>query len=154
MVCIFIKGINIIIIKNNVIAWTIPAIGVLPPFLIFAAVLAIAPVAGIPPNNEDAIFAIPCPINSVFELCFLSIIPSATTADNKDSIAPKNAIVTAGINRTFILSIVSDGNCGDGIADDISPNAPPIVCTFKLNPATISVETINAISDPGIVYLF
>ena len=37
----------------------IPAIGVTPPFFTFAAVLAIAPVAGIPPNIPDAIFPAP-----------------------------------------------------------------------------------------------
>ena len=45
--------------RTNVMEWTMPAIGVLPPFLILAAVLAIAPVAGIPPNKADAIFPAP-----------------------------------------------------------------------------------------------
>ena len=37
----------------------IPAIGVRPPFLTFAAVLAIAPVAGIPPKSPEKIFPSP-----------------------------------------------------------------------------------------------
>ena len=38
---------------TSVMEWTIPAIGVRPPFLIFAAVRAIAPVAGIPPKRAE-----------------------------------------------------------------------------------------------------
>ena len=38
-------------INNKVNACTIPATGVLPPFFTLAAVLAIAPVAGIPPKK-------------------------------------------------------------------------------------------------------
>jgi hypothetical protein len=75
----------------------IPARGVLPPFLILVAVLAIAPVAGIPPNRELPMFAIPCAINSVLERWFPPIIPSATTVYNNDSIAPSNAIAIAGL---------------------------------------------------------
>ena len=48
-------------------ACTIPAMGVFAPFFTFVTVLAIAPVAGIPPKNGVIMFAIPCPISSVFE---------------------------------------------------------------------------------------
>ena len=48
-------------------------------------------------------------------------MPSATTADNKDSIAAKNAIVSDGIIKSFILSIVNTGNFAVGIVDEISP---------------------------------
>lgn len=54
-------------IINTVIAWMIPATGILPPFLILVAVLAIAPVAGIPPKIEEQMLANPCAINSVLE---------------------------------------------------------------------------------------
>ena len=37
-------------------AWTMPEIGERPPFFTFAEVLAIAPVAGIPPKRPDAMF--------------------------------------------------------------------------------------------------
>ena len=73
-----------------------PAIGVRPPFFTFVAVLAIAPVAGIPPKNGVTTFAIPCEINSVFERWFDPIIPSATTAESNDSMPPNRAIVSAG----------------------------------------------------------
>ena len=45
--------------RTRRMACTIPAIGVLPPFLIFAAVLAMAPVAGIPPKRAEPILPTP-----------------------------------------------------------------------------------------------
>ena len=83
-------------IPSNVSECTIPAIGVRPPFFTFAAVLAIAPVAGIPPKRPEAIFPTPCPINSAFDLCLLPIIPSETTQESNDSIDAKIAMVNAG----------------------------------------------------------
>ena len=52
-------GISTSSITRRVTLWTIPAIGVRPPFLTFAAVLAIAPVAGIPPKRPENIFPTP-----------------------------------------------------------------------------------------------
>ena len=65
------------------------------PFLILAAVLAIAPVAGIPPNRAEAIFPSPCATNSVSERCLPLIILSATTQDKRDSMAASTAMVNA-----------------------------------------------------------
>ena len=48
-------------------ACMIPVTGVLPPFLILVAVLAIAPVAGIPPKTDDQILATPCAMSSVLD---------------------------------------------------------------------------------------
>ena len=53
------------LMSNNVIACTIPAIGVRPPFLMLVAVRAMAPVAGMPPNSGVTMLAMPCPISSV-----------------------------------------------------------------------------------------
>ena len=64
-----------------------PAIGVRPPFFTFVAVRAIAPVAGMPPNSGDTMFATPCATSSMFERWRPPIMPSATTADSSDSIA-------------------------------------------------------------------
>ena len=43
-------------ISNSVIACTIPATGVRPPFFTFVAVRAMAPVAGIPPKIDEKIW--------------------------------------------------------------------------------------------------
>ena len=53
------SGIKTTKIMLKVIQCVIPAIGVRPPFLTFAAVRAIAPVAGIPPNRPEKIFPSP-----------------------------------------------------------------------------------------------
>src|SRR6266513_335476 len=84
------------VINSRVIACTIPAIGVRPPFFTFVAVRAIAPVAGIPPNNGEAMLAMPCATSSMLERWRPPIMPSATTADSSDSIAARSAIVKAG----------------------------------------------------------
>ena len=77
----------------------IPASGVRPPVLMFAAVRAIAPVAGMPPKKTDPMFATPCATSSQLDLCLPPIIPSATTALSSDSIPASRAIVVAeGIN--------------------------------------------------------
>ena len=60
-----------------------------------AAVLAMAPVAGIPPTRPDAMLPAPCAISSIFERCLLPIMASATTHDKSDSIAARTAIVNA-----------------------------------------------------------
>ena len=52
-------GIRIISTRTSTIACTIPATGVLPPFLMLAAVLAIAPVAGIPPKRAEPMLPTP-----------------------------------------------------------------------------------------------
>ena len=80
----------------SVIQCVIPAIGVRPPFLTFAAVLAMAPVAGIPPKRPEKMFPRPCPINSALDLCVSPIIPSDTTAESRDSIPARIAMVNAG----------------------------------------------------------
>ena len=80
------------------------------------AVRAIAPVAGMPPNKGEAIFAIPCETNSMFESCFEPIIPSATTADKSDSIAASTAIEIAVGNSVVIVLMLKSGSFGFGSA--------------------------------------
>ena len=96
-----------------------PATGVRPPFFTFAAVRAIAPVAGIPPKNAEPIFAAPCATSSIFERCFEPIIPSATTQDSSDSTAASTAIVNALGRSALTLAKVTSGTrelrgCGFG----------------------------------------
>ena len=136
-------------ISNRVNACTIPATGVLPPFFTLAAVLAIAPVAGIPPKSADIKFPTPWATNSAFDLCLLPVIPSDTTADNSDSIAANIAIVNAG----KIISLISENEIV-GIVKLGSPALivyrSPIVLTGNLKIATKNVVTSIAIKEPGI----
>ncbi|MNG16707.1 hypothetical protein D3C84_1006450 [compost metagenome] len=82
--------------KKTTIPCMMPESGDVAPFLILVAVRAIAPVAGIPPKRGVTMFAMPCPISSRLLLWRVPVIPSATTADSKDSIPPSIAIISAG----------------------------------------------------------
>ncbi len=127
----------------------IPATGVRAPARTFVAVRAIAPVAEIPPSNGQAMFARPWPINSVFESCRASIIPSATIADNNDSIAPSIAIVSDGSINSWINPKEISGNATSGNPRGIPPNFDPIVATGNCNTATNPVVTTNATTEAG-----
>ena len=70
-----------------------------------AAVLAMAPVAGIPPKHAEPILATPCATSSMLERCFDAIILSATTADKSDSIPANTAIVNAFESCDLIIEI-------------------------------------------------
>ena len=123
----------------------------------FVAVLAIAPVAGIPPKSGLKIFATPWAISSMFELCLLPIIPSATAALKSDSIAARTAIDRLEEDSCLIKAIEKDGICGAGKDDGISPYRLPIVAVsqpknfFKIRQAI--VESRITISEPGIFLL-
>jgi hypothetical protein len=67
---------------------TMPASGLVAPFLTFVAARAIAPVAAKPPKTGVSMFARPCPTCSWFGLRRVPVMPSATTAVSSDSIAP------------------------------------------------------------------
>ena len=97
-----------------------PATGVLPPFLILAAVRAIAPVAGIPPKRAEPILPTPCATSSIFDLCFESIILSATTQDKRDSIAARIAIVNPSPATPLNVAKLKAGTLRVGSAPLIS----------------------------------
>ena len=87
-----------IIISSTVMAWIIPATGERPPLFMLVAVRAMAPVAGMPPKIGDTKFAKPWATSSVLESCRVLIIPSATIALKRDSMAQSNAMDNAGEN--------------------------------------------------------
>ena len=126
--------------------------GVRPPFLILAAVLAIAPVAGIPPKHAEPMFAIPCAMSSILDLCFEPIIESATTAERRDSIPASSAMVIALEICDLITPIekIDEFSVMGGSPVRISVNAFPIVFTSRLKILTIAAVTITAIRDQGI----
>src|SRR6266550_4589100 len=83
-----------------------PARGVRPPDLTLAAVRAIAPVAGMPPKQIEPMLATPWAQSSRLDLCRPPIMPSATTAQRRDSMAARRAIVVAlGIRRLIVVKI-------------------------------------------------
>lgn len=124
-----IKGVKKIIKINNQTACTIPDMGEIAPALILVTVRAIAPVAGSPPKMDEPILATPCARSSVLDLCFVSVIPSATTAERSDSISAKIAIVTASGNKSSIFSKVISGKLGVGSMVEIEPKRLLLVST-------------------------
>jgi hypothetical protein len=124
-------------------------LGVLPPFLILVAVLAMAPVTGMPPNNPEKIFEAPCATSSMFERCLPPIIPSATTAESKDSMLPSKAIAMAGCMSNLIVAKSMPGTEGMEILFGISPNLLSIVSTGKFEKIYDAVLNRMTTIDPG-----
>ena len=137
------------VMSNNVIACTMPATGVRPPFFTFVAVRAIAPVAGIPPKIGDAMFAMPCATSSMLERWRPPIMPSATTAESSDSTAASRAIVNAGPASAWMIGSDRCGMLGCGSPAWIAPNRAPIVSTGRCSSCASSVVTISATNGPG-----
>ena len=150
------KGIRKRRISNKTTAWIIPATGVLPPLLMFVIVRAMAPVAGIPPNNGVIRLAVPWAISSVFESCLSPVTPSATVADNNDSIAPKTAMVIATGNKSLMASQLSAGMVASGNSDLIVKRSPMVsmvsIPAYVFNKYTTAVTTMMAIREPGIFF--
>ena len=144
------SGAAAIMIARSVTAWIIPATGVRPPLFTLAVVRAIAPVAGIPPNRIEPMLATPWATSSQSALWRLPVMPSATTAESRDSIAASIAIVRAeGINSRAIDRL-NGGRCGVGSVLGIPPNLLPIVSTpCTSNSATMHEAAITATIIPG-----
>ena len=136
-------------ISSRAIACTTPAIGLVAPLLTLVTVRAMVPVAGMPPKNGVTKFAIPCAINSWFGLCRSPIMPSATRAHSRDSIAPRNASVSVGTNRKRAESQENAGHCRPGRVDGIPPKRLPMVSTCKPNRETAAVASSRATTEPG-----
>ena len=76
-------------------AWSMPATGPRAPARTLVAVRAMVPVAQMPPNSAEPILATPCATSSQLERCRRPVMPSATTADSSDSMAPSSAMASA-----------------------------------------------------------
>ncbi len=92
----------------------------------------------------------PWPISSWFELCRVPAMPSATTADSSDSMAPSMAMVKADGSRATSRSMLTAGSTKRGRPTGISPNVLPMVATVgKANMAWTAVAATSAITGPG-----
>ncbi len=138
-----------IMISSRTMAWMMPATGVCAPFLMFVAVRAMAPVAGMPPKSGEAMFATPWATSSMFERCLRPVIPSATTAERSDSMPASSAMEMAG--ETICGSLLQSiwGRCSVGGVLETAPNLLPIVSTGRLNRGTRAVVAMMATSEPG-----
>lgn len=85
--------------------------GEVAPARTLAAERAIAAVAVMPPKNGAMMLPAPWPISSLFELCFLPVMPSSTTAHSSDSIAPSIAIENAAGSRAETVCQLRVNGC-------------------------------------------
>ncbi len=85
----------------------------------------------------------------MFERCRPPIIPSATTAESSDSIAPSSAIVNAGARSPGSCCGVTAGRAGAGRAALMAPKRDPIVSTGKCSSCTMAVVAISATNGLG-----
>ena len=100
--------------RSSTIECTMPATGLLPPLLMLAAVLAMAPVAGMPPNSAEPMLPMPWAMSSVSGRCLSPVMPSATTQDSSDSMAARMAMVTALGNMARIIPKEMEWMCRVG----------------------------------------
>ncbi len=77
-------------------------------------------------------------------------MPSATTADSNDSIAPSISIAKAGPISSMTFAPVTSSQCHEGSRGAMPPNALPMVATpSKEKIACKTVVTTNATSGPS-----
>src|SRR5258708_2387314 len=93
---------------------SMPETGPRAPARTLVAVRAMVPVTQMPPNKADPILAKPCATSSQLERCLRPVMPSATTADNSDSIAPNSANEIASGNTALAFSNEKAGHTGPG----------------------------------------
>jgi hypothetical protein len=126
-----------------------PATGPRAPARILVAVRAMVPVTGVPPDTAAAMLATPCATSSLFERWRRPDMPSATTADSSDSIAPRMAIANASGSTARIFSRLKGGIAGAGIPDWMTPKREPMVSTFRPSRNVSRVAPATAISNAG-----
>ena len=76
-------------------------------------------------------------------------MPSATTADNSDSMAPSSANATAFGSTSRTLSQPTSGSDGNGRPLGMPPKREPIVTTSSPAPAVTAAAPATAINMPG-----
>ena len=128
------------------IEWTMAATRVRAPARTLTAVRAIAPVAGMPPKMPLATLARPWPNSSRSGFSRdVPVMPSATRADSRLSIAARAATARAAENSALVVAVSSTGTRGVGTL----PGSGPIVMTSQSRTATSTVATAIAMIDAG-----
>ena len=89
-----------------------PETGPRAPARTLVAVRAMVPVTQMPPNSAEPMLATPCATSSQFERWRRPVMPSATTADSSDSMAPSSAKATASGSTAMHLVELNAGSGG------------------------------------------
>ena len=130
-------------------ACSIPATGPCAPERTFVAVRAMVPVTQRPPNSAEPMFATPCATSSQFERWRRPVMPSATTADRSDSMAPSSVSDRAEGSSVTIRCTERSGRAGAGRVDGMPPKLLPMVVTSRPLTPTSAAARATAISIPG-----
>ena len=136
---------------RSVSAWIMPATGEVAPLRTLVAVRASTPVTGMHPKKGTVKLARPCAISSWFESCRSSIMPSATTAESSDSIAPIIVMAMAGATRLPRCDQSNTSGCSAGrpLGNASGPKRPVMVMTGSRNARTVKVPRMTATIEPG-----
>ena len=126
-----------------------PATGPCAPARTLVAVRAMVPVTQMPPNSAEPILAKPCATSSQFERWRRPVMPSATTADSSDSIAPSSVKATASGSTAFINSMSKPGSVGSGSDCGMPPKRVPMVSAGRPNTAAATEAAATPTSMPG-----
>ena len=108
-----------------------PATGPCAPARTLVTVRATVPVAQMPPNRAEAILATPWATSSQLDRWRRPVMPSATTADSSDSMAPSTAKAMASGSTAAALARLMSGNDGSGGKRGMAPKRVPIVSTGR-----------------------
>ena len=109
-----------------------------------------APVAGMPPKSGEAMLATPCATSSMLERWRPPIMPSATTAESSDSIAPRAAMVNAGPTSSRTSASETEGRAGRGRRRrDLAETAADGLHRQRQQPGTRRWPAISATNGAG-----
>lgn len=107
------------------------------------------PVTLMPPNMAEAMFATPCATSSMFDRCRRPVMPSATLADSRLSMAPRRLKERAvGITAPIWLQ-PRGGRRGIGNPCGIPPNRVDTVSTGNASNAAATDAPATPISIAG-----
>jgi len=126
-----------------------PEMGPRAPARTLVAVRAMVPVTQMPPNSAEPILAKPCATSSQLERWRRPVMPSATTADNSDSMAPSSANAIASGNTASTFATENVGNAGKGNSRGMPPQRVPMVSTGMLKAQVTMAAMTTAIRMPG-----
>ena len=130
-------------------ACSMPDTGPCAPARTLVAVRAMVPVTQKPPNSAEAALPTPCATSSQLERWRRPVMPSATTAESSDSIAPSSVKDKAAGSTSRIFAKLNTGKDGNGSAWGMPPKRVPMVATDKSNAAVMAAALATAISMPG-----
>ncbi len=107
------------------------------------------PVTQMPPNSAEPILAAPCATSSLLERWRRPLMPSATTAESSESMAPSSAKAAASGSTAWIFASVISGNDGIGLLRGMPPKRVPMVSTGSASSAAATAVITTAISIAG-----